>query len=146
MVACTGTCRVYTPLLTSHTRVCACRAEQLLNNMATLCVKMFLDIKQDIGLCGNETQPQKDTMMPEKTEEEWGLACNGQSRQIALERHKQWDERKEESRPFPCGCLASNTILPKLLLRKWNGLSPPLRTIWLIPCKMLAFRPKRETR
>lgn len=85
--------------------------------------------------------------MSEQTEEKCVLACDRQSRQMALERHKQGYERKEERQPFPCGCLASNTIHPKFDEEmKWALPSPSLRTIRLIPCKMLAFRPKRETR
>lgn len=50
----------------------------------------------------------------EHKEKERGHACDGQRRQMALERQKQGHERKEERRPFPGGWLASNIILPKL--------------------------------
>lgn len=63
-------------------------------------------------------------------------ACGGRSRETALERKKkkQVNKRKEDRRPFPGG---SNIILPP------ND-PPPLQPIQLIPCKMLALRPKRE--
>lgn len=67
-------------------------------------------------------------------------------RQMALERQKQGDDRKEDRGPFPGGCFTSNTIPPKLVEEmKCPRTHPsPSRPIRLIPCKMLAFRPQRE--
>lgn len=113
--------------LTSHTTDFSCWAKRLVNCTVTLNVKVFSGIELDFGL---KLSSRKRTERSEQTEGERGLACNRQRRQMAVERQKQGDERKEDRRAFPGGCLASNTILPKVDEEmKWAPPSLPSNAI-----------------
>ncbi|KAK5929807.1 hypothetical protein CgunFtcFv8_011009 [Champsocephalus gunnari] len=98
----------------------------LVNSMVTRLVRALSYIKRDLGCVSMKHNKE----MSAQTEEETGLPCGVTDRQMVLERHKQGDESKEERRPVPGGCLASNTTLPKLDKEmKWALPSPRYNTI-----------------